>query len=149
MERLINEVNPIIRGWAESKRNWQCTKTYRKIDHWLYNIQIRYAKRRQPNKNITWIKEKYFTTKTGYKLKHNYVFYSKEHKTYKLKFRWFRYQQHVVVRDSVCNDRPQDQEYWSQRSKQLLSKKTKVFRNEWKKELMKMQNSLCPVCGDD
>ncbi len=35
---LIKQINPIIRGYAESKRRWHSSRTFRTLDNYLYNL---------------------------------------------------------------------------------------------------------------
>jgi RNA-directed DNA polymerase len=69
-ENLIGVLNPVIRGWANYHRAACASKTYASIDSWLWLKTWQWAKRRHPNKNARWIKDKYFVT-TGSR---NWVF---------------------------------------------------------------------------
>ncbi len=60
-ERLIELLNPIIRGWTAYHR-YVCSKsTFSKVRHEIWGILWRWARRRHPNKSANWVKEKYFT----------------------------------------------------------------------------------------
>ena len=59
-EDLIRLLNPMLRGWATYHQPVVAKQTYSRMDH-LFNYALwRWAKRRHPNKNAPWIKEKYF-----------------------------------------------------------------------------------------
>ncbi|NEQ11815.1 MAG: group II intron reverse transcriptase/maturase, partial [Moorea sp. SIO4E2] len=63
-EALISHLNPSIRGWCNYYRPVCSKETYSKLDHLLWKRLWRWAKRRHPNKSKSWIKEKYWGTKT-------------------------------------------------------------------------------------
>lgn len=58
--RLIELLNPIIRGWAYYHRKVCARKTFEKVDHEIFQALWRWSKRRHPNKGLRWIKDKYF-----------------------------------------------------------------------------------------
>lgn len=58
---LIKTLNPKIRGWANHYRHVVAKDTFSYIDSQIFSTLWRWAKRRHPNKNISWIKDKYFT----------------------------------------------------------------------------------------
>src|SRR5215813_4500204 len=57
---LIQELNPKIRGWANYHRHVVSKRTFARVDHEIFSCLWRWARRRHPNKNLRWIKEKYF-----------------------------------------------------------------------------------------
>ncbi|MGK7933665.1 MAG: group II intron reverse transcriptase/maturase, partial [Microcystaceae cyanobacterium] len=70
---LINELNPIIRGWSNYYRAVCSKKIFSYCDHILYQQLKRWAERRHPNKNKHWVKNKYWHTSGD----RNWVFASK------------------------------------------------------------------------
>lgn len=58
--RLIDLLNPIIRGWAYYHRKVCARKTFEKVDHEIFQALWRWSKRRHPNKGLRWIKDRYF-----------------------------------------------------------------------------------------
>lgn len=60
---LINQLNPILRGWADYHRHVVAQQTFDRVDHLVWSMLWRWAKRRHPNKGTRWIKDKYFKTK--------------------------------------------------------------------------------------
>lgn len=71
---LIKTLNPKIRGWANHNRHVVAKDAFSYIDSQIFSALWRWAKRRHPNKNISWIKDKYFT-KIGSR---DWCFYSKD-----------------------------------------------------------------------
>jgi RNA-directed DNA polymerase len=70
VEQLIDKLNPIIKGWANHHRHTVSKDSFRRVDSETFLKLWSWAKRRHPNKNPTWIKEKYFKS-TGTR---NWVF---------------------------------------------------------------------------
>ena len=69
---LINELNPILRGWANYHKGDAAKKTFQKIDHFVLKMIWKWARRRHPQKRQHWVKNRYFT-----RIKHNHwVFYT-------------------------------------------------------------------------
>lgn len=63
---LIKILNSKIRGWANHNRHVVAKETFSHVDSQIFSSLWRWAKRRHPNKNISWIRNKYFT-KIGYR----------------------------------------------------------------------------------
>ncbi len=59
-ENLIGLLNPVIRGWADYHKNQVAKETFSKVDHVIWKQLWTWACRRQPNKPLKWIKDRYF-----------------------------------------------------------------------------------------
>ncbi len=59
-ETLIRKLNPVIRGWANYHRFVVSKKVFNTIDWTIYNLLLRWAKRKHNKKGIRWIVCKYF-----------------------------------------------------------------------------------------
>ncbi len=57
---LIVQLNPIIGGWALYHRHVASKETFNSVDHAIFQMLWRWAKRRHPNKGRRWVKDKYF-----------------------------------------------------------------------------------------
>jgi len=68
--KVIWKLNPMIRGWSNYHRSETSKRTFYRVDHELFQLQWRWAKRRHPTKKAKWIKGKYFK-KRG---RHNWIF---------------------------------------------------------------------------
>ena len=64
-EEIITMLTPQIRGWAYYHRGVCARKAYEKVDHEIFKILWKWAKRRHLNKGLRWIKEKYFKAREG------------------------------------------------------------------------------------
>lgn len=59
-QKLIEELNPVLRGWGNYYSGVVSKITFCKIDHILTNQLKRWSYRRHKNKSGKWIKDKYF-----------------------------------------------------------------------------------------
>ena len=57
---LIQQLNPMIRGWATYHRHVAAKKTFYHVDNSIYLALWRWIKRRHPNKNARWRRQRYF-----------------------------------------------------------------------------------------
>ena len=62
-EMCIRDSNQITRGWAEYHHCACAKKTYALIDHRLWEMLWKWAKRRHPRKGKKWIKNRYWHPK--------------------------------------------------------------------------------------
>ena len=61
-ERLIQNLNPIIRGWALSKRTQISSKTFQALDAYLFIHLWKWAKKRHPKMPRSQLKSRYWHT---------------------------------------------------------------------------------------
>ena len=64
-ELLIAKLNEITKGWAEYHHCVCAKRAFALIDHRLWEMLWKWAKRRHPRKNNKWIKNRYWHTKCG------------------------------------------------------------------------------------
>jgi RNA-directed DNA polymerase len=62
-ENLINSLNPIIIGWSNYHRSVVSKEVFSKLDHIVWDMLWRWAKRRHPDKENTWVARKYWHSK--------------------------------------------------------------------------------------
>jgi RNA-directed DNA polymerase len=62
---LIGMLNPVIRGWANYHRFVMSSRTFSKIDNYLWESTWRWAQQRHPGKSRQWIKDRYFHSING------------------------------------------------------------------------------------
>ena len=58
--KLIDELNPILTGWANYHQNQVAKKNFSRVDTEIWKSLWRWACRRHPNKSRRWIKDRYF-----------------------------------------------------------------------------------------
>ena len=73
---LIGQLNPKILGWAHYYKHSVAKKIFSYIDDSIYRAISRWTVRRHNNKNMTWIRKKYFHRR-GYD---NWVFFGTQTK---------------------------------------------------------------------
>jgi RNA-directed DNA polymerase len=59
---LIQQLNPVIRGWAMYHRHIVAKATFSLIDSHIWQLLWRWALRRHPNKGARWVRRRYFRT---------------------------------------------------------------------------------------
>lgn len=59
-EDLILKLNPVIQGWANHNKYAVSKQIFSKVDHLIFQKIWAWAKRRHPEKSITWIRKKYY-----------------------------------------------------------------------------------------
>ena len=57
---LIRALNPKVRGWANYYRHVVAKRTFQRVDASIYHALQRWIKRRHPNKNAHWQRQRYF-----------------------------------------------------------------------------------------
>ncbi len=136
---LIDELNPIIRGWSNYYRALCSKETYSYCDHILYQQLKRWAERRHPTKSKSWVKKKYWHSKGN----RNWVFAVK--KEGKIIFELAEHAKTPIVRHikvisgkSIFNG---EFVYWSTR------KGTHPEMPLVKSTLLKKQKGKCTHCG--
>ena len=58
--RLILQLNPVIRGWANYHRHVVAARVFSRIDYVIFRWIWRWARRRHPRKGARWVKRRYF-----------------------------------------------------------------------------------------
>ena len=64
-ERLIEQLNPVIRGWSKFHSTVVSKKVFSNMNHKLFQSLRRWANRRHPKKSQTWVNRKYWRLETG------------------------------------------------------------------------------------
>ena len=135
---LINEMNPIIRGWSNYFRIGVAKETFAQLDTFMYHRAQHYMKRRHPLKSGWWRTEKYRGRTVGHQ--DRWVFMDKEHHATLRKFAWTPIIRHRLVPKNYSPDDPTLHDYWRQR-------RAKTTTMEYRyRQLFQRQRGLCPVC---
>jgi RNA-directed DNA polymerase len=64
-DALIRRLNPVIRGWGNYYRHVVSKEAFSDIDHAIWRMTWRWAKRRHPQKGRQWIKDRYYAHRDG------------------------------------------------------------------------------------
>jgi RNA-directed DNA polymerase len=62
-ENLINLLNPKVRGWTNYFCHVVSSKVFSYVDKQIYKALFSWAKRRDPNKGVRWVIDKYYRSK--------------------------------------------------------------------------------------
>jgi RNA-directed DNA polymerase len=135
---LINEMNPVIRGWSNYFRVGVSKEVFNDLDTFMYVRAKRYMKRRHPRKSGWWRTEKYWGQTLG--RQDRWVFQDKQRNGTLRKFAWTKIVRHRLVPATYSPDDPTLQDYWQQR--RAKPKVTALRR----RQLVQRQQGICPVC---
>ena len=141
-ERVIRDLNPIIRGWCLYHRWVICTEAFNTCDHITFLQLKRWGNTRHPKKSKQWVRAKYFI-RVDERNRFGTYFKDEEGETkpmYVVGHADTHHQDYVLVRG---NSSPYDGDllYWAKRLKQHP-----LVNNE-KAKLLQIQKGQCPRCG--
>ncbi len=57
---VVNRLNPIIRGWSAYYRSVVSSRLFAGLDHYVWHLTYRWARRMHPNKSKSWVVARYF-----------------------------------------------------------------------------------------
>ncbi|MBC1242057.1 group II intron reverse transcriptase/maturase [Nostoc sp. 2RC] len=135
--KVINALNPIIRGWSNFYSTVVSRDTFEKLSHLTFWKLKRWAKRRHPRKSNQWIEAKYWQTQGN----DNWVFVPKGDENQRLyRHTYTKIQRHVKVRGETS---PFDGNwvYWSSRIGNHPEKPMRITK------LLKQQKGKCAHCN--
>jgi len=137
-KRLIEKLNPIIRGWANYYSTVCSKKAFSKMDAQIYTLLESWAKHRHRNKGKKWLAKRYWKTIGG----NNWVFATREgiFPIRLLKYSATKIQYYVKVKGDAS---PYDGNlvYWSIR----MGKNPEMPKRT--ASLLKKQKGKCTHCG--
>ncbi len=139
---LLTAINPIVRGWANYYRTEVSSRTFKKLDHWMWQRSQRYAKRNHPNKPWYWRKRRYWG-KLNPKRNDTWVFGDKASGRYLQKFAWVNIKRHTLVKGAASPDDPTLRGYWEGR----MRVKTRDLPPSHQ-VVARRQQHVCPLCGE-
>nr|YP_009184960.1 putative reverse transcriptase and HNH endonuclease [Hafniomonas laevis]ALO63096.1 putative reverse transcriptase and HNH endonuclease [Hafniomonas laevis] len=147
---LIDQLNPIIRGWCQSKQNFHCSRYFQSVNHYIFNLCWRWIHRKHNHKSNKWLKEQYFTSLTEFGFNNHWVFCSpKDKKKILLQPSWFKpFSAYYVVRNNANPDDPLMKEYFIKLDQLRNKAKPLNMFNRKNKLLAEKQGCLCPVCDE-
>lgn len=140
---FIDQLNPIMRGWANYHRNAVSKETFGLMDNWIYQHLREWAKRRHPMKNSSWIQKKYFCRSSE---EGSYFFGIRENgeKVYLCQASSTVIRRHIKIRNHCNPYDPADEPYLEQRlmNKWMRSNQYGILKTLWLR-----QKGKCPQCG--
>jgi RNA-directed DNA polymerase len=144
---LIKTLNPMIRGWAMYHRHIVAKRIFSTVDHRIFWMIWRWAKRRHGRKkNAVWLKKRYFTRIEG----RDWLFFDTDDITNK-KYTLFQAASIPIKRHIKINSKANpyvltDEPYFEWRTQVKMSDKW-----EGKQQLdfiYKRQEGRCAYCGE-
>ena len=140
--RLIQQLNPVIRGWAHYYQHSASKHTFAAIDYAIFQALWRWAKRRHPSKGRRWIKEHYYRTIGS----RHWVFHGEIDGKDLILFRASRVpiSRHIKVKGAANPFDPTWEPYFERRlgvkmERSLQGRRKLLY-------LWKEQQGICPVC---
>jgi RNA-directed DNA polymerase len=119
-ETLIRRLNSVITGWSNYHQPVCSKQTFGKIDHIIFEMLWKWAKRRHPQKGVQWIKDKYW------KVCGNRKWVFKDNKSYLKQMKdtpIVRYTPLILTRNAFTEN-----EYFLERQKKARLKRRNAFK---------------------
>jgi len=145
---LIKELNPKIRGWANYHRHVVSKRMFNRVDHSIFYKLWQWARRRHPNKDPRWLKQKYFERHRG----RDWFFFGEtwDEEGQPTKVRMLLasripIKRHVKVRSEANPYDPAYETYFEKREENHMLdtfRGTRTLRFLWYE-----QSGLCPACN--
>lgn len=142
---LIHQLNPLIRGWVNYHRHVVSKKTFRKVDHLIFQKLWQWAKRRHRTKSARWIRSRYFGQAWRFhaKVKEKN---GKRRVDYLYRAANTPIRRHIKVRAEANPYHPAWEHYFEQR---LQAKMTTRLQGQPRLlYLWQRQKGVCPVCQE-
>jgi RNA-directed DNA polymerase len=141
-EAIVDELNPLIRGWCNYHRWVVCSRGFSVCDHHTLSQLMRWGKARHKGKAEKWVRRKYFKSHHERTVCGTYIKDKEEHRIliYVKSHAETHQEDYVKVRGNAS---PYDGNllYWAKRLKQHS-----LVNNE-KAKLLQIQHWQCPHCG--
>ena len=139
---VIKALTPIVRGWALYHRSAVASQAFKDLDYWMFRKEMNFVRASHPSKPWYWRKQRYWGNLNA-RRKDHWVFGDRPSGHYLLRFRWFKIRRHVMVKGTSSPDDAQLREYWAKRS---AAKSHDLSPH--KQRIARIQNHVCPLCGE-
>ena len=138
-DKLINKLNPVLRGWANYHRHIICIERFSKVDSFVWGRVYRWCKRRHPDKTGRWIAKRYFLhdKRSGWHFTDPATGNSLIKIAEKVK-----QQRHIKIKGAANPFDPQWDDYFQNRDRKHSRANTTGF----KARIYAVQDGLCPAC---
>jgi RNA-directed DNA polymerase len=140
---VVFRLNPVVRGWSAYYRSVVSGRIFSGLDHHVWHLTYRWARRSHPNKSRGWVAARYFGMFHKSR-RDRWVFGDRDSGAYLTKFAWTKIVRHVPVHSGASPDDPALTEYWAERRR----KKKAPPVDEHTARLLRSQNGRCPACGE-
>jgi RNA-directed DNA polymerase len=138
-EKLIDTLNPVLRGWANYHRQVLCGETFAKLDTFVWGRMYRWAQRRHSDKTGHWITDRYFPHQPGESWRFTDPVTGKQ----LLRVREaVRPQRYLKVKGAANPFDPEWEAYFQRRDRELALHASSPFRAK----ILRQQHGVCPRC---
>jgi RNA-directed DNA polymerase len=140
---VIATMNPIIRGQANYYRPGASSRAFKTLDHHLWQLLYKWARRRHPKKPRRWVTARYFGQ--YHPTRHDrWVYGDRDSGAYLHRYAWTKIVRHVPVTGRNSPDDPALARYWADRRRK---RKPPQLAETWERAL-RTQHGLCPLCRE-
>jgi RNA-directed DNA polymerase len=140
---VVFRLNPVIRGWSAYYRSVVSGRIFTGLDHHVWHLTYRWARRSHPNKSRGWVAARYFG-RFNTARQDRWVFGDRDSGAFLTKFAWTKIVRHVPVQGRASPDDPALAEYWSERRRKRKAPPV----DEHTARLLRAQGGRCPSCGE-
>jgi RNA-directed DNA polymerase len=138
-EKLIDTLNPVLRGWANYHRQVICGETFAKLDNFVWQRVYRWAKRRHSDKTGRGITDRYFPHCKG----ETWRFTDPTTGQQLIRVREaVRPQRYLKVKGAANPFAPAWEAYCQHRDRELALRAASPFRAK----ILRQQHGDCPRC---
>lgn len=144
---LINQLNPIIRGWAYYHRHVVSKQVFSRVDSELFIALWRWAKRRHRNKSREWMMQKYFRPTPKQKWRFFGQSSDKDGKPvtiYLTHAARIPIRRHAKIKNQANPYDPQWETYFEKRLDAKMG--DKLWSKRQLLSLWRSQQGFCPIC---
>lgn len=135
---LIAALIPVLRGWGYYHKHVASSRIFSKLDHKIWQLLWRWAKRRHPSKGRRWIKNRYWSKIRG----RDWVFNDGQFQLFLLSR--IRLTRHLKIRAEANPYDPESEEYFEGRVRRWMAEHAVAKTSRlWMAQLGK-----CPICTD-
>ena len=146
--RLITTLNPIIRGYFNSKRVHDSSKALRSLNNQLFKLTLAWIRRTHPKKSRDWTVKRYFTHYRSYRIDNRWTFQCPTTKIICQQFIWNANRRRwPSVVSSYSPDDPTLEAYWKNRESQKFTSRCVDLQSHFDRKLADSQDLVCPVCN--
>jgi len=142
---LIVMLNPVIRGWTNYHKIAVAGETFAYVNNEIWKCLWKWAKRRHPNKNLTWIKSRYFKRIRGRDWEFAQTLQKEGKKIQTLiNLTMIPIKRHIKI---IAEANPYDVEWEEYFEKRTQLKMQSTFKGNMKLlNIWRKQNGKCPNC---
>ena len=139
---VLQQLAPIVRGWATYYRTVVSSETFASLDYYLWKLTYKWAKHTHPKKPKHWITNRYFG-RFNKSRQDNWVFGDRHSGAYLVKHAWTPIIRHRMVKGTSSPDDPTLTKYWADRHRRAAPPPL----DKLSLRLLQEQGGSCPVCG--